>query len=92
MIVAVHEIATNYELQLKILLIFKGISANDNVKLSRSLHFRIWQMIYLLKKFIILWGIFMYATGFLVMNSTISAVSLKHNIIFANFLEKIWDV
>ena len=31
----------------------------------------------------------MYATGFLVMNSTISAVTLKHNIIFANFLEKI---
>ena len=29
----------------------------------------------------------MHATGNLIMNSTILAVSLKHNIIFANFLE-----
>lgn len=88
MIVTVHEIAINYEFQLKFLLIFKGISAN--VKLSRSLHFRIWQRISLLKTFITLWWIFMYATGCLVMNSTILAVPIKHNIIL-HFLEKIWD-
>ena len=49
MIVTVHKIAINYELKLKTQLTFKGIFVNHNVKLSRSLHFRICQMIYLLK-------------------------------------------
>ena len=39
-----------------------------------------------LKMFIIFWGIFMYATGYLVMNATKLSVFLKHNIIFANFI------
>ena len=42
---------------------------------SRWFHFKICQVIYLLKMFIILWRIFIYATGYLVMNSAVLAKS-----------------
>ena len=33
----------------------------------------------------------MYVTGYLVMNSTILAVSLKHNIIFDKIWDNVWE-
>ena len=71
LIVAFHEIAINYELELKSQLFLSDISTNYNVGLPRSLHFKLCQMIYLFKTLIML------------RSRTNLVISLKHNIIFA---------
>ena len=67
LIVAFHEIAINYELELKSQLFLSDISANYNVGLPRSLHFKLCQMIYLFKTLIML------------RSRTKLVISLKHN-------------
>lgn len=64
---ATHEIALNYDSQLKIKLIFPYIFANHNLGLPRFLHFEIFQIFYLIKTLIMLISIFTYAMGHCVM-------------------------
>ena len=95
LIVTFHEIAIKYESELKTLKTLL-ISTNHNVGSPRYLHFKFCQMIYLFKTFIMLRRIFTYVVGYLVSYdlSKISAklaISLKHNIILAKFLETLLD-
>ena len=91
LIVTFYEIAIKYKSGLKIQFVLLNISMNHNVGPPRSLHLKFCQVIYLFKTFIMLWRIFINAVGYLVMIfQKISAklvISLKHNIIFAKFLE-----
>ena len=54
LIVTFHEVAMKYESKLKTQLILLDISTNHNVGSPRSLHFKVCQMIYLSKMFIML--------------------------------------
>ena len=67
LIVTFHEIAINYESELKTQLVLLDISTNHIVGLPRFLRFRFCQMIYLLKTFIMLRRIFIHEVGYLVM-------------------------
>ena len=91
LIATFHETAIKYESELKNLFVLLDISKNQNVGLPRYLHFKFCQMIYLFKTFIMLQRIFTYVVSYFTYDlSKISAklaISLKHNIIFAKFLE-----
>ena len=94
LIVTFYEIVIKDESQLKTQLDLLDISTSHNVGLLRSLHFKFWQMIYLCKTVIMLWRFFI--CGWLLSYdlskiSTKLVVSLKHNIIFAKFLEILLD-
>ena len=67
LVVTFHKIAIKYESELKTQLVLLDISTNYNVGYPMSLHFKFCQMLYLFKTFIILWRIFIYAAGYLVM-------------------------
>ena len=67
LIITFHEIAIKYESELKTQLVLWDISTNHNVGSPRSLHFKFCQMIYLFRTFIMLWRIFIYPVGYLVM-------------------------
>ena len=78
----------NYGSELTIQLVLSDNSTNHNVGLSRSIHFKLCQMTYLFKKFIMLPRTLIYSLGYDLSNiSAKLVVSLKHNIIFAKFLE-----
>ena len=81
--------------ELKTQLILLDVSTNHSVGLPRSLHFKFCQMIYLFKTFIMLWGIFSYAAGYLVMTlvkiSPKLALFLKFDIL-QNFLKYYWTM
>ena len=89
LIVTFHEIAIKYEPELKTQFVLLNISTNHNVGSPRSLHLKFCRIIYLFKTFIMLWRIFSYSVGYLVM--TFQKSRLKHNIIFAKFLEILLD-
>ena len=67
LIVSFHEIVIKYKWELKTQLVLLGISTKHNVGLPTSLHFKFCQMIYRYKTFSMLWRIFIYAVGYLVM-------------------------
>ena len=66
LIVTFYEIAINYEPELNILLFLTNISMNRNMGFLRSFHFKFYQIIYLFKRFNMLWRIFIYAVCCLV--------------------------
>ena len=91
----IHEVAIKYESELKTLLVLLDLSVNNNMGSPRYLHFRFCQMIYLFKTFTMLRRVFHLCGSLLSYDlSKISAklvISLKHNIIFAKFLEILLD-
>ena len=94
LIVTFPEIVMKYESEIKTQLVSLDISTNYNVGPPRSLHFKFCQMICLFNTFILLWRIFIYAVLLSYDLLKISAklvTSLKHNIIFAKFLETLLD-
>ena len=92
LIVTFHEIVIRYETDLKTQFDLIDITTNDNVGLPRSLPLKFCQMIYLFKMFIMFWRISIYAFGYDLSKILAKLViSVKHNIIFAKFLEMLLD-
>ena len=64
---------------------------DHDLGLLSPLHFKICKLVYLIMMFTILRRVSMKVIGHLVLKvAVILATSLKYNIIFAKFLEKIW--
>ena len=95
LIVTFHEIAIKYDSELKTQLVLLDISKNPNVESQRSLHFKFRQMIYLFKMIYHVMKDFHLCSWLpsydLSKISAKLAISLKHKISFAEFLDILFD-